>query len=303
MRKLSAAALAIQLTARTNVILKTSFLLVPFSLGGCATVVPSFDVPTDPSTESPTVKSIVDRVTCELANLVTPGAPNETDLLTGQYEVAVQLDLTVNDTGGLSPSLAYISTGAPFIFNANAKFEKSREQYFSQKLYYSLLDLRQELDDREKAFRKGSATRLMTDCSKDIETNLAGDLGIRQVVDMALGVNYGRTTAKMSDKGAFGGSVNFTVTKNLSGVGPTWALTHFVGPGPLASASEVNIDKLTYAFAIAEKPLNSKQLAARKLQGQFASGRSATNAAAEQFVQQLQVNQISTQLMTIRALQ
>jgi hypothetical protein len=49
--------------------------------------------------------------------------------------------------------------------------------------------------------------------------------------------------------GAFGGYVDFVVTKNLNSVGPTWTLQHFKGPGSLAGVSEINTDKLTFAFA------------------------------------------------------
>ncbi|MEH2482280.1 hypothetical protein V1282_005637 [Nitrobacteraceae bacterium AZCC 2146] len=281
-------------------------LLSATMLAGCAGIVPSFDVPKDPESGSPNVVSIVNRVTCELANLVAPGAPNATELLTGQYEVAVQLDLTVNDTGGLAPSVTYAS--GPFAFGLGAKLEQSREQYFSQKLYYSLLDLRNELNERENAVRAGTAKKRLTDCSDDIDTNLAGDLGIRQAVDMALASNYLKTDAKAADQGAFGGSVNFLVTKNLNGVGPTWTLTHFTGPGGLSSVSEVNTDKLTFAFAVADPPLNAAQLAARYGAKNGRPARAAlqrlpNNFEADRLLQQLQINQISNRLSSIRALQ
>lgn len=277
-------------------------------LAGCASVVPSFDVPRDPATNSPTVASIVDRLTCELANLVAPGSPNAPELLTGQYEVAVQLDLTVNDAGSLAPSFTYIN--GPFVFGAGAKLEQSREQVFSEKLYYSLIDLRYELDESEAAFRAGRTTRRLGDCATYFDTNLAGDLGIRQAVDLAFSSNYLRTSAKASEKGAFGGSINFTVTKNLNGVGPTWTLTHFKGPGGLGALSEVNTDRLTFAFAVSEHPLSEKQLAQRGL-GKAPSTRTTPliattvriNTRAEDLLRQLQINQISNQLSTIRALQ
>jgi hypothetical protein len=282
--------------------------VLPIVLGGCAGVVPVFDIPRDPSSGNPTVGSIVNRVTCELANLVAPGAQNEIELLTGQNEVAVELDLTVNDTGGLAPSVTY--TNGPFMFGAGAKIEQSREQFFSEKLYYSLLDLRDALDDGERAFRTGEAKKTLTDCTDYADTNLAGDLGIRQSVAMALNSNYLETTAKASDQGAFGGYINFLVTKNLNAVGPTWTLTHFTGPGGLGSLSEVNTDKLTFAFAVSEHPLNAAQLAKRKTLAnrakpfRTASGqlRASINFRAEQLLQQLQINQISNRLNTIQAL-
>ncbi|WP_377828805.1 hypothetical protein ACFKHW_37690 [Bradyrhizobium lupini] len=280
------------------------------SLTGCANIVPIYDIPRDASSGAPTVSSIVRRVTCELANLVAPGAPHEFELLTGQYQVAVQLDLTVNDTGGLAPSVSYLNP--PFAFSLGAKLEQSREQFFSEKLFFSLLDLRDEVEDSEVAYREGRVTSKITDCASFADTNLAGDLGIRQAVDLALGSNYLQTSAKLSEQGAFGGYINFLVTKNLNTVGPTWTLTHFTGPGGFGSLSEVNTDKLTFAFAVPEVPLTAEQLAqrerARKQRGRLPMTgmqrpRSVVNFKAEQLLQQLQINQISNRLNTIRALQ
>ncbi|WKA26388.1 hypothetical protein [Bradyrhizobium roseum] len=286
-----------------------AILALPVILANCASVVPRYDVPIDPNTGSPTVSSIVRRLKCELANLVAPGAPHEFELLTGQYEVGVQLDLTVNDTGGLAPSVSYVS--GPFSFGLGAKFEQSREQFFSQKLFFSLLDLRDEIDDNEAAFRAGNSSVRLTDCDGYADTNLAGNLGIKQAVDMALGSNYLRTTATLSDQGAFGGYINFLVTKNLNSVGPMWTLTHFTGPGGLGSLSEVNTDKLTFAFAVPDVPLTAEQLAKReraRKQGRqrpvtSVQQRRSANVKAEQLLQQLQINQISNRLNTIRALQ
>jgi hypothetical protein len=82
------------------------------------------------------------------------------------------------------------------------------------------------------------------------DTNLSGNLEISDFVAMAaLTQNLDQASAKApAGKGVFGGSIQFLVTKNLS-AGPTWTLVHFKGPGPLASVSEVNTDKITLAFA------------------------------------------------------
>jgi hypothetical protein len=288
----------------------TFIAALPIILGGCAGIIPPYDIPKDPNNGNPTVSSIARRLTCELANLVAPGAPHEFELLTGQYEVAVQLDLTVNDTGGLAPSVSYIN--GPFNFSLGGKLEQSREQFFSEKLFFSLLDLRDELEDSEVAYREGKVSSRLTDCANYADTNLAGDLGIRQAVDLALGSNYLKTTAKGSDQGVFGGYINFIVTKNLNTVGPTWTLTHFTGPGGLGSLSEVNTDKLAFAFAVPDVPLTAEQLAKRekarkqRRQSPIAAAppqRRVANFRAEQLIQQLQINQISNRLNTIRALQ
>lgn len=88
--------------------------------------------------------------------------------------------------------------------------------------------------------------------------------------------------------GAFGGYVNFVITKNLNSVGPTWTLTHFKGPGSLAGVAEVNTDKLTFAFA------------ERSATGGIA--RAAQTSRAISLLSYILTNQISTQLGTIKSL-
>lgn len=284
--------------------IRLGFLCAMPFVSACASVVPAFDIPRDAVTNEPTVATIVNRVTCELARLVAPDGDYAGELVTGQYEVGIQLDLTVNDTGGLAPTFSYMKPS--FNFLGNAKFEQSREQYFSQKLFYSLMDLKDEVEESEKRFRRGEIVRRLTDCPTEIDTNLSGDLGLRQAVVLAFNSDYLNVNAKMADKGAFGGSVNFTVTKNITGVGPTWILSRFKGPGGLASLSEVNTDKLTFAFAVPDHPLTSAQLAARarKIPRSDRSPRtSPQGGATDRLLQQLQINQISTTLMNIRALQ
>jgi hypothetical protein len=88
---------------------------------------------------------------------------------------------------------------------------------------------------------------------------------------------------------ALRGFVTFIVTKNLTGVGPTWTLTHFTGPGKFASASDVNTNKLVFAFAFPAKPGEAK---------------GTTAAKADKFVDSVNLNHVSTELGSInRALQ
>ncbi|OSJ19974.1 hypothetical protein BSR47_00335 [Bradyrhizobium canariense] len=293
-------------------------LLSPFLLTSCANIVPSFDIPTSPITKGPTVQSIVDRVTCELAELVSPESLSNPEknvgyfLLTAQYEVAVQLDLSVNDTGGLAPSLTY--TAGIFEFGASAKVEQSREQTFHETLFYNMLNLQEQMITRDREIAAGAQLPRIGACPIT-DTNLAGKLGIRQAVEMAADSDY-LQVAKQGDQGAFGGQINFTVTKNLNGVGPTWTLTHFKGPGGLGSVSEVNTDKLTFAFAEATHPLTPEQLTERAIRlglmkgiapkrkpsivGPTAVSSRIRNPVAESLLGRLTLTDIATQLHNIR---
>ena len=61
------------------------------------------------------------------------------------------------------------------------------------------------------------------------DTNLAGNLGVKDFVAMAE-TSPGLAEDRKSPNSVFGGSVQFLVTKSVSGLGPTWSLVHFKGP-------------------------------------------------------------------------
>ncbi len=218
---------------RTGPLLSVAFALLA---GGCA--VSAFDLPEKEGV--PTVNSIVERVTCELIDLVRkdgPHAKHRTTLLTGNYEVAVALSLQVTDSGELSPNLNFPYPPL-FDFNAGIKLARSREQNFTQNLYFSMATLDAQSKISEKFGRCPVA-----------DTNLAGELGIRDTVFLAMTPGNRNVAATLDGGGEFGGHVNFVVTRNINALGPTWTLTHFKGPGNLGSLSRINTDKITFAFA------------------------------------------------------
>jgi hypothetical protein len=159
-------------------------------------------------------------VTCELAGLLDDNYGLRGALLISDVQVALQLNLTVNDTGGLTPSLSF--SNDPVSFGAGGTLSQSREQNYTEKLYYSLRDLQKEVD----LARKNGADLAVC---RPTDTNLAGNLGLKKTVELAFTSPHLDWSAKLSD-GAFGGYVTFVLTKNVN-AGPTWSLTHFVGPG------------------------------------------------------------------------
>ena len=248
-----------------------SALISAAALGGCATVVPDFDIPKDAS-GAPTVRSIVDEVTCELSRMVEN--PEYSDiLLLGDVQVVILLDLTVNDSGGLSPSFTY--SAPPFSFDGGFTLNQSRSQEHTEKLFYSMRTLSQEI---KIAHQNGAR---FTVCDHSVDTNLAGNLGLKEAVDLARRSPH----LNWSDKdNAFGGSVEFVVTKSLDKVGPTWTLKHFTGPGGFASLSEVNTDKIDFSFA----------------RGESAGKAQSARSKAETLLDQITLNQISTRLNFLR---
>lgn len=245
---------------------------------GCA--VPHFDVPTD-SAGQPTVRTIVERIQCELRDMVRDDRPDDVSsfhrlfLLNGDYDVAIALSLEVNDTGGLSPALSYMNaiSGGTFTFAANGTLSESRDHNFTENLQYSLRSI--YLDWKTNANPH--------DCPNP-DTNLAGTLGIKDFVAMAV-LSQGLDASKTIDNGGvFGGSIQFLVTKQLGTFGPTWSLVNFTGPGALATVSEVNTDKITLAFAQGPN-VGKRMLVVRHF-----------NPVANSFLQQLLTSSINSQL-------
>ena len=86
-------------------------------------------------------------------------------------------------------------------------------------------------------------------------------------------------------KSVFGGTVQFVVTKSLSAAGRSWQLVRCKNIGALGSLSEINTDKITLSFA----PGDNK--------GKRLAGVRGFNPAAYQFLQQLILNSINSQLV------
>jgi hypothetical protein len=261
--------------------------LCAVTLVGCA--VPRFDVPTD-SAGQPTVQSIVNRVQCELRDMVRddmgdkdPASFHRLFLLNGDYDVEVSLSLDVNDTGGLSPSVAFmtpLSALTSLAVGASATVSESRDHNFTENMQFSLRTIYLEWKKDPSAHN----------CPA-VDQSLSGTLGLKDFVAMAdLSTNLDTTLTLKSGNGVFGGSVQFLVTKNMTAAGPTWSLQFFRGPGTLGSLSEVNTDKLTVAFA--QGPNVGKPM---PVVGQPISV-NPRNPVAYQLLQQLLTSSINNQL-------
>lgn len=265
--------------------LKKTVLLGALVLGatlcsGCA--VPRYDVPYDIAGQ-PTPKSIVARVQCEIRDMVRDDRPEDPTsfhrrfLLNGDYDVAVALSLEVNDTGGLSPSLTYmtpLSAVNSFMFGASGTFSESRDHNFTENIQLSVRSIYEDWKSGEDPH----------DCPW-ADTNLSGTLGIKDFVAMAA-ISEGLDQTK--GQSPFGGTIKFVVTKNVTGAGPTWTLVNFTGPGPLATFSEINTDTITFAFA--QGPNVGKRI----------PGRRPFNPRAYAFLQQLLTSSINSQLTLLQ---
>lgn len=225
-------------------------------LGSCG--VPHYDVPYT-SVGHPTVNTIIERIQCEIRDLVRTDIPDPSSpsqmygsfLRSNDFDVLIALSIEVNETGGLTPSLSYMYPPSSFTFSANATLSESRDHTFTENLQYPVRQIYLDWYSARLAQQAGidpkSLGLTLHDCPPEADTNLSGELGIVDFVALAAR-STGLDTKGSADK-LFGGTIQFLVTKNVNAVGPTWSLVRFKGPGGLAGLSQVNTDKIVLSFA------------------------------------------------------
>ncbi len=210
------------------------------SLLGCA--VPQFDVRHNET--GPTTSTIVQRITCEFTQLLDPNddANLRTFLLTSNYIAAMKLELQVTETGELAPSLNFPKVG-PFLgIGAGLKLSNSSKRSWFKYLSFSMRDLNERLQKNTNA--------AYGDCPQDAHFNLEGKLGIRDLVllDVSSADSVSSRPLNREDKGEFGGTIEFTLVRNINSAGPTWEFADFEGPGGLGKLDRTSVNTLTIAF-------------------------------------------------------
>lgn len=263
------------------------YLTLAVQLTACASVVPLPDVSRKPNNNAPTLEYINKRITCELWETMYANDLNYDVLVGENYEGIMQLSLTVTQGGSLAPNFSYIES--PMLSaNLGIGYNKTRNQYYFSLLEFSFRKLNNEY--RELAQDDPS---FMKKYCEPVDSNLTGNLGIRETFEMSQTAdqnlkNEGVTLS--SSTGSFGGSVEFVENRNLNMAGPTWVLRHFRGPGSLAGVSGSNTDKIVFAFARGKKSAKP-----------YLSDRPGRNPDAERLLQQININQLTTQLGVLGA--
>jgi hypothetical protein len=219
------------MTKKHNIFNFVSPLLVA-GLSGCSGVA-SFDAPVD-ANGRPTVAQIVDRVQCEIVDAIHLYNEKTRNSLhqagaeeLSKWAASVELDLTVNDTGGISPSsglalsfLQPLKQAGSFALGGTIIANQTRQRIFQQKYDIALSAL-------GKA--KGCA---------ELETvwhnyNLEGDLGIAEVVGTGLGA-FDDDDKVLASKATntISTTISFDVFLGATNFGPIWSLRYFKnGPG------------------------------------------------------------------------
>lgn len=195
---------------------------IGFLFSGCSNI-PVLDI------QSPvTVANIIDRVQCETYR----AAERYPKLRRDRWVGVADLYLQVDDSAGISPSLSYVEPAAQLVVGLSGTAKRARQRVYNESLRLDMA----KLDGRT--------------CNKVLaDYDLTGNLGIEET--LAIGsqsFDPNEDRVQFVDKEAVGQTLQFVLTKNVSG-GPTWTLTHFIGPGPLASAERIDTHKLIVSFA------------------------------------------------------
>lgn len=198
---------------------------VTLALSGCAGV-PQLDIQS-----RVTVANIIDRIQCEAYNAVRKNPKLRSERWAG----AADLYLTVDDSAGISPSLAYLeplaTAGTSFAFGVSGNVKKARQRVYNESITFEMAKL-------NKASCQGVVEQY----------DLTGELGIEETLDIAAHSFDGRDEVKFADKAAVGQTLQFILTRNISG-GPTWVLKNITGVGTGIGAERIDTHKLFVSFA------------------------------------------------------
>ncbi|RST78880.1 hypothetical protein EJC49_25340 [Aquibium carbonis] len=220
--------------------------LIGLALQSCG--VPRFDLAHESG--RPTIRYVVQRVVCELAGMIRSKG-NDPDkfefrtlLVEGDYVVAMSLKLSVTETGELAPSLSFPSVAENLSIKAGLGLTNSATRTFTRKMRFSFRELAARLEQDETF---GS-------CPTEHESNISGKLGIPELVYLQQSARSTFNVRGVAGDDEFGGTISFSVKRNVNSAGPTWVLSSFVGPGGLAAVRRDSENSLTIAFNVGSKP-------------------------------------------------
>ena len=218
-----------------------SVALLAGALSGCAGQLPPF-ARGDDEPLAPRVSHIVQQVQCEVIEVIAQSRDGGRLEALRSVKLAVGVDLTldVTERGSFNPTLGFIDPRADGAssFSVGIGGQYGREQHRNMHVTFTVI-----ADFASATERLGSCREMRKG------SGLRGDLGIAEVIGTGMpfiaekrlaaddpyllrpiGVGPSKGAADDPDPPAFGTTVDFELVYGISG-GPTWTLTHFVGPG------------------------------------------------------------------------
>ncbi len=199
-------------------------------LSGCAGM-PDYQLGIQDSNKDPATPLFAHLI-CEIA-----ASGHFAELQRDHVQVTVALTLTVDDSGGIAPSLSFIHpahiTPRSETDIVGGEVTKARKRTLTRNVHFDVADV----DPKAS-------------CAADTNAKVLGSFHVGTLIDsqMAAPALPGVTVA---DKDAlFGTTVQFALKLSLNG-GPTWVRVHFKGPGDkgIFNTSRTDTSSLVIAFA------------------------------------------------------
>ena len=205
--------------------------------------------------------------------------------------------------------MPYTAPASMFVFNASGTLSTQATRIYGQDASIKMKDItvnsitdtalgKRILHPKDKetlaedAKEAAEARYDSLSCEETVKAKygLSGQLGIKEIADIGFqslkntkgDIISPNAAGGGNPYGAFGQSMQFILTRNVSAVGPTWIVTHFKGPGVsggLFAAGRVETNKVIVAF---EPPAETPAAAAAGVPGTAA--RSLVNSLAIQTI-------------------
>ncbi|MDX2205995.1 MAG: hypothetical protein NW223_24830 [Hyphomicrobiaceae bacterium] len=193
-----------------------------------------------------TPRDVTEAIECELfAALPIWKAARKDQIVKGQLVAVADLTLQVDEQATLTPSFTHTAAISPAfsrIFNWGLKLDTQATRTYSESVFYRLDPDKLRASDGRCKSRDGR------------RQSIVSDLGLAEAVTRGLqsetihGEFAKSNTAVDKGKAAFGQTVNFVVAMNVSGMGPTWNMTSFKGPGSMLLAQRSDTHKVIISF-------------------------------------------------------
>jgi len=210
-----------------------SMILAASMLGGCSTMTE------DRGFGAISVADVINKARCELAEALK--LPANASYRNQNWLVVMSLTLKKTAVESLGASVTARDSlsrpGDEFSAVVPFGFGETTKRAFNQN-YALNLRAANDAGCAEANKRLAGGLNLAAFLAEDANAaaTLTGVDGLKRVVQAA------------NSKAEFSGTVEFTIDRNISPIGVTWTLRHFVGPGNILSVSDSRVNTLDVAF-------------------------------------------------------
>ncbi len=227
---------------------------------GCTTL-PHFDY----EHTDVTPRHVIDAIECELAAVdrsyfwSTPPKTPSLSHTKNNWVAVAELTLQVDEQMTLTPAGTQSSTvlaAATRVFDWGAKLDTTSQRVYNETIVFDIKQKPVAAAGKQAISPQMPLVETKPDaCAADYrKRSLTAGLGLAEVSRLASesaqgGGRVGADNSISKSKAAYGTSVQFVITANINGVGPTWNMSHFKGPGKMFLAQRMDTHKIIISFA------------------------------------------------------